>query len=140
MLQIIKNNPSLTSPNQLGAIASGLCLIHCIATPFIFIAQSCSTTCCETTPSWWKWIDFLFLFISLLAVYRSGKHSTSPFIKCALWVSWFSLFAIIINEQYHWLILPKQSIYIASISLIIFHLYNLKFCQCKTDQCCTQNG
>ncbi len=27
-----------------GAVASGLCALHCIATPFLFIAQSCSTS------------------------------------------------------------------------------------------------
>jgi|GEM_PF-3179353 len=44
----------------IGAMSSGLCLMHCLATPFLFIAKACTATCCADTPSWWQLIDYLF--------------------------------------------------------------------------------
>jgi len=53
----------------IGIWSSGLCLIHCLATPFLFIAKSCSHTCCAASPTWWGTIDFIFLVISFIAIY-----------------------------------------------------------------------
>jgi hypothetical protein len=35
---------NVKSQDTIGAAASFLCMIHCVATPFIFIAQACSHT------------------------------------------------------------------------------------------------
>ncbi|MEO9571913.1 MAG: MerC domain-containing protein [Polaribacter sp.] len=127
--------------DTLGALASAICLIHCIATPFIFIAQSCTVTCChEETPTWWKFIDYFFLIISFFAIKRSTQTTSSKWIKPALWISWCILFFIIINEKFQWLSLSESSIYFPALSLIILHLYNKKYCQCNTNKCCTTNG
>ena len=32
--------------DYIGAVASALCLLHCIATPFLFVAKACSAACC----------------------------------------------------------------------------------------------
>ena len=127
----------LNKPDTLGAFASSICLIHCIATPFLFIAQTCSTTCCEATPTWWKWIDYLFLIVSFFAVYQSTKTSTNKLIQNTLWVSWSILSIAIASETISPLHLPHFLKYIAGFLLIVFHLYNLKYCQCKNDKCCT---
>ena len=37
-----------------------LCLVHCIATPFIFITQACTASCCAESPIWWQSIDYVF--------------------------------------------------------------------------------
>ena len=71
-------------PDSIGVIASTLCLIHCIATPLIFIAQSCSITHYNSVPTWWGYIDYLFLIISFFAVYRSTKITSLKWIKPAL--------------------------------------------------------
>ena len=55
------------SYDNLGIIASTLCMIHCIGTPFLFIAKACSTTCCADAPLWWKAIDYAFLIVSGVA-------------------------------------------------------------------------
>ena len=47
--------------DALGAIASGLCILHCLATPFFFIASACSLSCCNNAPLWWQWMDYVFL-------------------------------------------------------------------------------
>jgi len=39
----------ITIPDLFGALVSSLCLIHCAATPFLFIAKVCSATCCSDT-------------------------------------------------------------------------------------------
>ena len=79
-----------------GAVASSLCFIHCLATPFIFVAQSCSTTCCESSPIWWSGIDYLFLTISFFAVYWSVQTTSKGWMKYALCISWVFLLLIIV--------------------------------------------
>lgn len=123
----------------IGAVASGLCLIHCIATPLLFIAQTCSATCCETSPIWWQWIDYLFLLISFFAVYRSNKTTSKAWIGKAMWISWALLFMLIINERFELISLPELALYLPALALISLHLYNQKYCQCN-ENCIHQNS
>ena len=125
--------------DSIGAIASTLCLIHCAAIPLLFIVQAGASACCSTTttPSWWKFIDYFFLIISFFAIYRSTETTTNKWMKPALWSSWLLLFIVIINEKIALLSIPESAIYIPAIALIILHTYNRKYCQCKTDKCCT---
>ncbi len=120
----------------LGTMASSLCLAHCIATPFLFIAQASSATFTSGPPTWWKLIDYIFLLISFGAVYWSTKNTTISWIKPLLWGSWFFLTAIIFNEKLELLPLPEAIIYIPAIALAMLHLYNRKHCKCATDNCC----
>lgn len=122
--------------DSIGAISSALCLIHCIATPFIFVAQSSLFTLGTAVPSWWKVVDVFFLVISFFAIYRSVKTTSSNWIKPALWFNWVLLFLVIINEKIGVLAIPESSIYIPSIALIVLHVYNRKYCQCSTENCC----
>ena len=130
-------NLATTKTDQVGIIASALCMIHCLATPFLFIAKSCSATCCEATPSWWTSLDYLFLLISFFAIYHSSKNTSSSWAKYALWISWSSLLILLINEKLQFLSVSVYTIYIPAIMLVLFHVYNLKYCQCKSDTCCT---
>lgn len=123
--------------DSIGAISSALCLIHCVATPFLFLTQSSLINCCIETPAWWMFIDYVFLVISFIAVYRSTQTTSKNWIKPALWTSWLFLFAVIINEKLAMLTISEIFIYLPTISLIILHLYNRKYCQCNTDICCT---
>ena len=74
-------------PDYIGAIASTLCLLHCIATPLIFIVQAGSLNCCGSPPTWWKLIDVLFVVISFFAIYNSTRTSSSKLIKALLWLA-----------------------------------------------------
>ena len=123
--------------DKVGIIASALCMIHCIGTPFLFLAKSCSASCCEASPNWWSSLDFLFLLISFFAIYQSSKNYTKKWIKYAMWTSWAFLLALILNEKSHQISIPEYAIYFPALSLVILHFYNLKYCQCKTDTCCT---
>ncbi|NMH86894.1 MerC domain-containing protein [Flavivirga algicola] len=127
-------------PDTLGAIASTLCMVHCIATPLLFIAHTCAEHGCSTTPTWWKSLDYFFLFISFFAVYRSTKTTSKNFMKPLLWLSWSALFLVILNEMlgiYH---VPEGLTYTPALALVALHLYNLKYCQCKTENCCINHG
>lgn len=123
-----------------GIIASTLCMIHCIATPFIFLAQSCTISCCSDAPSWWKWIDVAFLLISLFAIAHTSKQTTKIWVKSALWISWSLLLIIILNEQLQLLSLFKNAIFIPALMLVALHLYNLKYCKCAEKTCCTNQA
>lgn len=125
----------LQKPDTLGALASTLCIIHCLATPLIFIAHS-SIDSCTASPSWWRNLDYVFLLISLLAVIRSVKNTSKNFMKTALSLSWLILFLLIINERIHLVSLSGIITYVAAILLAVLHVYNMLYCQCKTDKCC----
>ena len=57
-----------------------------------------------------------------------------------LWLSWTALFAFIFLEQNTELHLSNYYKYTAASLLAVVHIYNLKYCQCKTDNCCTNHG
>ncbi len=121
----------------LGAAASSLCLIHCMATPFIFVTQACLSSCCESSPLWWNLIDYLFLIISAYMVFRSVQKTTKRWIKYSLWINWFALLFILLNEQLDWVHLIKEAIYFPAISLVLLHLKNSKHNKNNTAECCT---
>ena len=122
-----------------GAFASILCLIHCVTTPFIFVAKSCSAVCCSSAPGWWGILDYFFLAISFFAVYHSSKTTSKKIMKPALWFSWYALLIVILNDKVKLIEAPIYLLYITSLLMALLHLYNLKYCQCKTNQCCIHN-
>ena len=92
----------------IGAFASGLCMMHCIATPFFFIASACSATCCNTSPIWWQRLDYIFLFVSLFAVYQGAKSSTKLWVSCGLLANWLALFILILNTKLGWFFIAEN--------------------------------
>tara|TARA_B100001758_G_C18128966_1_gene462815 strand:+ start:69 stop:467 length:399 start_codon:yes stop_codon:yes gene_type:complete len=132
----MKLNLSLQKSDAVGVISSGLCMIHCLATPVFFIAATCSTSCCNAAPLWWQWIDYAFLIISFIAITHSIKSTNSNLVKYGLWVSWVALFLFILNIQFQWFSISDNIKFIPAFSLIGFHLYNIKYCKCSKDECC----
>lgn len=120
----------------LGTFASSLCLVHCIATPFLFMAQASSATFFSGPPTWWKSIDYIFLAISFFAIFWSTKTTTLNWIKPLLWISFTVLAAIILNEKLALFPIPEILIYFPAIALVMLHLYNRKHCKCATENCC----
>lgn len=125
----------LRTDDLLGVLASALCFIHCIATPFIFIAQTCSATCFSNVPYWWQVFDFVFLFISLIAIYRSARVTSISWLKPALWISWLGLVAAIVIAKIDLFSLSWNIMYIPAMALVVFHLYNHRFGRCP-NSCC----
>ncbi len=118
--------------DSIGIMASSLCMIHCILTPFFFAVKTCSASCCQDSPIWWRLIDFTFLAISLFAI---QKIKTENWIKSAMWVSWSLLVLIILNENLQLINIFNNIIYIPAFALIALHFYNLKYCQCSEESC-----
>jgi hypothetical protein len=130
---------TLPKPDSIGVFASMLCMVHCLLTPFLFIAQACSSSCCASAPDWWSALDSGFLLVSFFAVMRSVKTSSNQIVKNLLWIFMITLFSIIINEKIQLFFLPDFVKYIVATSLICVHLYNSNYCQCEKENCCINN-
>ena len=122
-----------------GVISSLLCLIHCFATPILFFSHSSISSEIQLTPIWWETLDFSFLAISFLAIYRSTQTTTKRIMKYLLWSFWALLFTFMLNEKIS--IINISAIYgdLSAVILALLHIYNLSFCQCKDDNCCIYN-
>ena len=105
-------------------------------TPLLFVAQSYTATHSHEAPFWWKNLDYLFILISVIAVYESTKKSTNKLIKAGLWMSWIMLFLLILNEKLVWIELDEIITYCVALTLSMLHIYNLNYCQCETENCC----
>jgi len=135
----MKSISVLYKPDTIGSIASMLCLIHCVATPFIFITQACTMSCCAGAPTWWQSIDYIFIVISFFAILRSTQTSSNKIIKIALWTTWFLFFLSIINKTIEIFYIHQNYVYAIGIILALLHLYNLQYCQCENDKCCVNS-
>lgn len=131
---------TLNNSDGLGALASTLCLIHCLITPFIFVVQSCAASCCASAPAWWLFFDYFFLTISFFSIRRSTQTSQSETIKYALRTCWVLLLSLILNESIEIFLISKNILYFIAILLASLHIYNLRYCQCNNNKCCTNNG
>jgi len=124
--------------DAIGALASAICLVHCIATPFIFVSAASlpHSNPHGNDPFWWSMIDVVFLFISLVAVYWSGKTSSKAWMKFALYLCWSFLATFLIIERLGGNHYSENLLYIPAFGLIALHLYNIKYCRCKGNTCC----
>lgn len=120
----------------LGSAASALCLVHCLATPFLFVAQAGHLYEHAASPLWWGGLDLFFIAISLIAVYWSAKTTSKKWVAYGLWVSWALLTFVILNEKFELMHMAEAVIYFPSLALIGLHLYNRKYCRCDNDGCC----
>ncbi len=132
-------NLTINKSDSLGALAGTLCMLHCFATPFLFVAMAGSADYSGEAPTWWVSINYAFLIISFFAVYRSVQTTSRSFMKPLFWVSWVVLSLVIVNEQFSWLELSEAVTYFAATFLVILHLYNRRYCHCKTDHCCVDS-
>ena len=121
--------------DTIGAFASGLCMMHCLATPFFFIASACSLSCCNNTPLWWQWMDYLFLGISFFAIQQATKSSSKQWVIQGLWAAWIALFLLIINVKLEWIQIHTNLKFLPAFMLVGFHVYNMRYCQCEKDCC-----
>ena len=131
---------AINNSDSIGALASTFCLVHCLVTPFIFVVQSCAASCCAEAPVWWLCFDYFFLIISFFSIRRSTQTSQSETIKYALWTCWVLLLCLILNETIEMFLLSKNILYFIAIILASLHIYNLRYCRCNNNKCCTNNG
>lgn len=126
--------------NNIGVLASSVCLIHCVATPFLFVAQLCTKTCCDAAPLWWSVLDYVFFIVAFFAVYQSTRTTSNRIIAIGLWLSLIVLMVILLNEKIELFTSFENAIYLPTLSLIVLHLCNRKYCRCKTNNCCANQA
>ncbi|MEL6675562.1 MAG: MerC domain-containing protein [Bacteroidota bacterium] len=137
-------SPSLNinrSSDSWGAIASAICLVHCLLTPFLFITHAHAHAHGhveghhEAGPFWWGMIDYLFLAISFIAVHYSAKKTSLKWMPFAMYGSWGLLALYIVCEKYHLVHLEHELIFVPALSLVGLHLYNRHHCRCEAEAC-----
>lgn len=110
----------------LGVMSGIMCLLHCIATPFMFLAYgSILSNDSVLVPAWWELMDVFFLLVSFIAVYKTTKWSVNDSLKFSFWLSWIALLIIVLNEKFYWFALAEWAIYIPGLVLVVLHLYNI---------------
>ena len=124
----------------IGAFTGILCLVHCLAAPFLFVAQAGMVGHSKAQPYWWGLLDVIFLGISFVAVRWSGKTTSKKWMRNLLLACWAVLALIIFNEKFSWFHLAEQAIYIPTMSLVFLHLYKRKYCHCGEKECCVTKG
>ncbi len=130
-MKIIINNS-----DRIGVVSSSLCMLHCFATPFLFLSQSSLIFLSLDFTLPWLLINYVFLFISFIAIFFSVKNSSNKIIRVLLYLFWFLLSGLIINESLGILSIPETATYLSASSLICLHIYNLNYCRCDNEDCC----
>ena len=127
----------INNSDYIGATSSGLCMLHCFATPFIFLSQSAAINISLDITFLWYSLNYMFLLISFIVIYYSVKNSSNFLVKVLLYLFWLLLSALIINEALSIFPVPELYTYISAFSLSSLHIYTLKYCRCDDDQCCS---
>lgn len=123
--------------NSLGVVASALCMVHCAVTPFLFALHPVMENWAATHDHahahshgslFWESFDYLFLVLSLVAVWFSVRHSHNKALKGILWMAWGVLtFGLLIELQgIAW---GQYIMYVGSAALIIAHIQNYRICR-----------
>ncbi len=115
--------------DYIGTVTSSLCLVHCMAIPFLFLFQTFidfninALINNKTIFFYWEVLDYVFLIIAFGAVYHSTKRM-EKIIKYLMWAMWACLSIGIFFEK---LGVHKAIylMYLSSLSLIILHTYGL---------------
>ncbi len=132
---------NLTSRSDIiGATASILCFVHCVATPFIFVAHAGLALGEESHPWWWGTLDIVFLVISFFAVYWSSRTTSKTWVKFAFWFFWLFLSLFLMNERLGFMHLSEELIYLPTVGLILLHFYNRRHCRHADDSCYTEKS
>ena len=123
--------------DYIGAISGVLCIIHCIITPLLFIINAELAT--MQTLFALQIIGYVFLIISFFAVYRSALNTTNNTVKVLFFLFWGALLFLILNESFGVFRISETFTFISAFSLSALHIYNLNYCQCKDETCCTND-
>lgn len=126
-----------TNSDYLGAVAGVLCIIHCIVTPLLFVINAKLAT--NQTLLVLQAIGYIFLIISFFAVYRSALNTTNNVVKILFFLFWSFLLFLILNESFGAFRISETFTFISAFSLSALHIYNLKYCQCKDENCCVND-
>lgn len=127
----MNNTKTLERSDLFGATISGLCSIHCAITPLFLASQPLLEKHAHGhNHGIWASLDYIFLILSLVAVWYSSRHTSYLKIKWILWISWI-LFAVGLILEMTGQSSNKLLMYIGSIALIVTHFANIRHCNVK---------
>lgn len=101
--------------DKLGITNGILCLIHCLAFPFLLTLNIGFLS----SPI----LSFLFIGISFLSIYKVTLGKIKKKISVFLWVSFFGLISAILLEEVSAIF--EYLVYFFSISIVAGHLFNV---------------
>lgn len=129
-------NPFVNKPDFMGMLASGLCAIHCAATPLFFAAQPLVHEAISEAGHHehghdhghgiWGSLDLIFVVLSLIAVYYAAKASRNTKTRAWLWGGWGVFAAGLLMEH---LGMVGWLMYVGSAILVVTHLVNFRQCR-----------
>ena len=76
------------SSDHIGVFTTVTCMLHCLATPLLFITQAQASTISQEVPFFWQSLNYLFIIISLAAITRSIQNSTNLYVKIVFISAW----------------------------------------------------
>lgn len=109
--------------DQLGAVCSGLCIVHCLITPVILALGITGIVATVFTTELFHHLlvipASLFLLLTLIQAYK--KHGASPHLLIGLLGITLLITALMLNEQYEVMLTIS-----GGTLLITYHIFNLR--------------
>ncbi len=118
----MKTDYTTNKADYIGIAGSVLCLIHCVATPFLLVG-SALTPHHHLTIGFLS-LDYLFIAVNVIAVFFATRHYAPPVIKRALW-GFLLLFAASLLLEHVSGVFHYVG-YLASAGLVITHIINIR--------------
>lgn len=104
-----------------GIVASSVCIIHCLLTPFVAVLFS------GILKEKYELLNFVFLLVSLISVVLSVRSSKHNLFKGLFIYFWVQLSVALVFEDVN--IIFTLMMYFAAIGLIVTHVLNIKHCK-----------
>ncbi len=123
--------------DSVGILASSICLVHCLATPLLFVVKSCAHASCEAAPMWWQMLDYVFLAIAAAAIVTTKSNTQFAWLKSSLWLSWFGLLAVLLSHSLEIIHISTIVSYIPPLLIVALHTLNVVTQRKSTHSCCT---
>lgn len=121
----------LSFSDLFGASISALCAIHCAVTPLLFASKPIIESALgehSHGEGVWATLDYVFLVLSVIAVWYSSQHTSHVKIKWILWIGWifFAVGLLLLRVEHFY---GQLLMYSGSIVLVITHLQNYYYCK-----------
>lgn len=119
-----KETKSYNKSDIVGIIASSICVVHCILTPFIVVLFP------FIIKENYEALNYLFLVIGFISMILSVKSTKLNLVKYLLIYFWIQLCLSILLEEKS--VIFSLLMYFSAFGLIVSHILNIKYCKnCK---------
>lgn len=116
-----KEIKSYSKSDIVGIIASSICVVHCILTPFIVVLFP------FIIKENYEALNYLFLVIGFISMILSVKSTKLNLVKYLLIYFWIQLCLSVILEEKS--VIFSLLMYFSAFGLIVSHILNIKYCK-----------